>query len=99
MSFVQKLMEAPNLMNIEQIAGMDEDGNIIVVGEGWAYISETGMMMSEYLADGSLREETSRCLWSDFYSPVFRLLNNIPNIQSHSSNTKTTTKPVGAPSA
>ncbi|GFI23167.1 hypothetical protein IMSAGC011_01952 [Lachnospiraceae bacterium] len=58
MSFVQKLMEAPNLMNIEQIAGMDEDGNIIVVGEGWAYISETGMMMSEYLADGGLREET-----------------------------------------
>lgn len=57
MNFVQKLVETKNLRDIEQIAGIDEDGNMIVVGEGGAYISETGMMMSEYLADGSPREE------------------------------------------
>lgn len=37
-------------------AAFDEDGNMIAVGEAWAYISETGMMMSEYLADGSPRD-------------------------------------------
>lgn len=57
MDFVRKLVETKNLRDIEQIVGADEDGNMIVVGEGWAYLSETGMMMSEYLADGSPREE------------------------------------------
>ena len=52
MDFVRKLVETRNLRDIEQIVGTDEDGNMIVVGEGWAYLSETGMMMSEYLADG-----------------------------------------------
>ena len=37
----------------------DEDRNMIVVGESWAYRSEEGLLLSGYLADGSLRENSS----------------------------------------
>ncbi|MCM1120628.1 MAG: DUF2262 domain-containing protein [bacterium] len=51
-------MDVVNAMLDGELAvAIDDDGNRIAVGEGWAYISETGMMLSEYLADGSLRED------------------------------------------
>lgn len=42
---------------VKSSVAIDDDGNRIAVGEGWTYISETGMMLSEYLADGSIRED------------------------------------------
>lgn len=42
----------------EILAAFDEDGNMIAVGKAWTYLSETGMMLSELLEDGSPREES-----------------------------------------
>lgn len=65
MNLVKTLLENKNVLKNagylsieggEIIAAFDEDGNMIAVGEAWTYISETGIMMSEYLVDGSPRE-------------------------------------------
>lgn len=43
----------------EHLYAVDEDKNVIAVGESWAYRSKEGLLLSEYLADGSPREDSS----------------------------------------
>ena len=45
--------------NAERLYAVDEDKNVIAVGEGWAYRAEEGLLLSGYLADGSPREDSS----------------------------------------
>jgi len=67
MDYVKTLLENRNVLresgslslgDHEVLAAFDEDGNMIAVGKAWTYLSETGMMMSEFFEDGSLREES-----------------------------------------
>lgn len=47
-----------HLQDCEILAALDEDGNMIAVGETWAYLSESGMLMSAFSADGSPRQDS-----------------------------------------
>lgn len=47
-----------HLQDYEILAAFDADGNMIAVGEAWAYLSESGMLMSAFSADGSPRQDS-----------------------------------------
>lgn len=59
MTFVKVLLEyrdSSHLDDTKILSALDEDGNMIAVGENWVCQTEEGLLLSEHQADGSPRE-------------------------------------------